>query len=269
MSSPSESSSAAGRQQSREQMAGLAKGLAIIELFDGIRSRLTAAEAARATGTSRATARRCLLTLEELGYVARGEEQSFVPCARMSRLGRGYTPPASLGEAAQPLLERLRDDLEEPAALSVLEGTDVLIVARAESARIVTTGVRAGGRLPVYCSATGRVLTGEYTRDRLERLLSHVKLAPLTPKTCISVAEFVRLTERARAEGVAYCDEEIEMGMRSMAIPVHGPDGRIKYALSMSTSSARTSLSEMEQRYLPILRRHLKYFEQLIADGVF
>lgn len=254
------------RPHSRETMGGLAKGLAIIELFDGRRAQMTAAEAARATGTSRATARRCLLTLEELGYVTRGEGQSFVAGSRMMRLGRGYSPPASLAEAAQPLLERVRDELREPVALACLEDAQVYMIARAESARIVTTGVRAGGRLPLYCSATGRVLTSELGEAELERLVARIRFVAHTPKTCVTRERFLALVEKARREGFACSDEEMEVGMRSMAIPLRGPDGVIRFCLSMSTSSARTTLRQMEERYLPILRRHVQGFEQLVAD---
>lgn len=265
---PDESDARSARKpHGRETMGGLAKGLAIVELFDGTRTRITAADAARETGTSRATARRCLLTLEELGYVARRDGQTFEACARMMRLGRGYQQPASLAEAAAPHLERVRDELQEPAALSVLEGNEVLIIARAESSRIVTTGVKAGGRLPLYCSATGRVLAGELTADEIARRLARTEFRRLTEKTTRSVEEFVQRVREARTEGYAVSDEEMEMGMRSMAVPIHGPDGRVTYALSMSTSSARTSLDEMKERYLPILRRNLRHFEELIREA--
>lgn len=265
MSTPGQGDESA-KQHSREVVAGLAKGLAIIELFDGTRAQMTAAEAAREIGTSRATARRCLLTLEELGYVTRCNGQAFAPSARMSRLGRGYKQPPSLAEGAQPLLDGIRDELQEPAAFTVLDGVETLVIARAEASRIVTTGVRPGGRLPAYCSATGRVLMSELSEAALRALLKRSKLVARTPKTCTAVDEIVERVKEVRSTSVAYSDEEIEMGMRSMAVPIHGPDGLIKAALSVSTSSARTTLQQMEKQYLPVLMRNLKYFEALLSE---
>lgn len=250
-----------------ETMAGLAKGLAIVEMFDGKRTRLTAAEAARATGISRATARRCLLTLAELGYVARHEDgQYFTPRSRLLKLSRGYSRPVSFIEGAQPLLDEARDKLLEPVSLTVLDGAEAVFVARAVTARIVTTGVYVGGRLPVYCSATGRAMVCEMPGKELEALLARGEREKRTPKTVIDINALIGLIAAVREAGVAYSDEEIELGMRSMAVPVRDANGRVRAAVSVSTSSARVSLQEMKDRYQPVLMEYAGQLTELLRS---
>ncbi|MGH8111196.1 MAG: IclR family transcriptional regulator domain-containing protein [Rhodanobacteraceae bacterium] len=239
---------------SRETINGLAKGLAVVELFDGKRTQLTVSEAAKAIGASRAAARRCLLTLTELGYVLRhADGKCFTPLPRLVRLGAGYGRPASLAAAAQPLLDQARDELQDPVSLAVLDGTEVLIIARAATTRVVTTGVHVGGRLPIYCSATGRVLTCAMPAPEQESVLSRAVPVAITPRTTTGRAKLIRILHTASKAGVAYSDEEIELGMRSVAVPVRAADGTVRAAVSASTSSARVTLKQLADSYRPVL----------------
>ena len=204
-------------QRPAEGMGGLAKGLAIIEALSshGVQS---AADAARAAQSTRAAARRCLLTLVALGYV--------------ERVGREFRPLQRL---------RNRDKLNESVSLAVLEGENTLFIARAEAEHIVSTGVRLGARLPVYCSATGRVLLGGLDDEGIREVIGHKTFVQRTPKTIVKPALIIREIKNSQASGFAISDEEIELGMRALAVPVHDTSGKIVAALSVSAYSARVS----------------------------
>ncbi|MDQ4422224.1 helix-turn-helix domain-containing protein [Sphingobium sp. DEHP117] len=234
-------------------MGGLAKGLAIIELFGIERPQLTVADAANGAGMTRAAARRCLLTLEALGYVQH-DGKYFTPRARLRRLGGVSTYVDNVAGRAQPLLEQLCEELNEPISLAVLDNMDSLFVARAEATHIVSTGVGLGGRLPAYCSATGRVLLGGLEPVEIDAYLDRTALLRRTSKTVTDPDELRALITRAREEKFSCSDEELELGMRSMAVPVFNSVGDIIAACSLSTSAARVSLKEMHERYLPLLR---------------
>lgn len=234
-------------------MGGLAKGLAIIELFGIQRPQLTVADAANGAGMTRAAARRCLRTLEVLGYVQH-DGKYFTPRARLRRLGGVSTYIDNLAARAQPLLEQLCEELNEPISLAVLDNMESLFVARADAVRIVSTGVRLGGRLPAYCSATGRVLLAGFEAVEIDAYFGRTALLPRTSRTVTDPGELHALIARARVEKFSCSDEELELGMRSMAVPVLNSVGDIVAACSLSTSAARVSLEEMHERYLPLLR---------------
>jgi IclR family pca regulon transcriptional regulator len=236
-------------------MAGLAKGLAVVEAFGPTRRELTVTSAAAATGMSPATARRCLLTLAEAGYLS-FDGKFFRPTPRMTRLGSAYLETAPLPLLAQPHVLAARDELEESVSLAVLEDESVVFVARAEVSRIVSTGVRLGSRLPAHASASGRVLLAALDDEEIDVHLRRCSFRKTTPRTLTSSEAVHARIEQARVEGVAFTDEEIELGMRTMAVPVHDARGVTHSAMSVSVFSARASLAEMTSTFLPALRRH-------------
>jgi IclR family pca regulon transcriptional regulator len=235
-------------------MGGLAKGLAVLEAFGPTAPQLTLAEAARLSGITRAAARRCLLTLTELGYVE-FDGKYFMPRPRLTRLGSRYLDTISLPQIAQPILMAARDLLSESISLAILDGEECLFVARAEARWIVSTGVRLGGRLPAYCSATGRVLLSGMSDRAVRDYLAKIKPIRRTPKTLVTRSEIMRAITTARAEGVALCDEELEIGLRAMALPVRDGDGRIVASLSLSAASARIGADQMKAQYTGVLRQ--------------
>jgi IclR family pca regulon transcriptional regulator len=239
---------AAARQP--EGMGGLAKRLAILEAFDAQRPQLTVAEAARASGATPAAARRCLLTLQELGYVS-WDGKFFRPTPRMVRLAGAYGSTATLPQLAQPILESTRETLAESVSLSVLDGDDVLYIARAEVPRIVTAGVRLGTALPAYRSSSGRMLLSGLSPQQLEAYLERLA-------THIGYEEAARTrarVEAARRDDVDYTDGGIEPGVLSLAVPVRDGAGTMVAALASSTLAARRSLAELEAEFLPALQR--------------
>lgn len=230
----------------------MAKGLAIIEALSmhGVQS---AAEAARASNSTRAAARRCLLTLVELGYVERiGRE--FRPLPRLRNLGRRSDLRSVLVEQSGPVLERGRNELNESVSLAVLEGGDVLFIARAEAAHIISTGVRVGARLPAYCSATGRVLLSQLDAEELVTLLGKKPLPTRTANTITKPALLAREIEAIRTAKFALSDEELEVGMRSLAVPMRDPSDTIVAAISVSAYSARVSRDRFLGHFLSVLQ---------------
>jgi IclR family pca regulon transcriptional regulator len=244
-------------------MAGLGKGLAVIEAFGPDRPRMTVADAARASDTTRAAARRCLLTLEQLGYLTH-DGRYFAPTPRMLRLGAAFLDASALPRLAQPYLESARDELTEAVSLTVLEGDWSVFIARAETQRIVSTGVRLGARLPAHASATGRILLAALPDERVGAVLARARLQATTPRTVVDVARLRALVVQARSTGVTYTDEELELGMRSMAVPVRDGRGRTVAAMSVSAFTARVSLEQLRDRFLPVLRGHAERLGRLL-----
>lgn len=237
-----------------EGMSGLAKGLAIIEVFGMEHSQLTVTDAARLTDTTRAAARRCLLTLVELGYLSH-DGKHFWPTPRFLRLGAAYLDAAPLPQLAQPHLASAREALGESISMAVLEDGWSVFVARAETAKVVTTGVRLGARLPAYGSATGQVLLAGLSDEAIQRYLVNPP-PPTTAYMIVDPSVIMTRVQRARTEGVAFTDEELELGMRSMAVPVRNAQGKVVAAMSISTFSARLSLEELREQCLPVLQHH-------------
>jgi IclR family pca regulon transcriptional regulator len=235
-----------------ERMAGLAKGLEIIEEFGRGATQMTVAEAAHAAGISRAAARRCLLTLGDLGFLAY-DGKFFSPTPRLGRLGTAYLDTAPMPALARPHLANARDALGESVSLAVLDEGWSLFVARAEAERIVSAGVRVGARVPAYCSATGRVLLAALSEEALDRYLEG-NFERRTALTVVNPKELRRLVGTVRAQGVAFVDEELELGLRALATPVKNSDGQTLAAMSVSTSTARATVEEMRQHFLPALR---------------
>lgn len=235
-------------------MGGLAKGLAIIEAFGPLRTQLTVSEAAAQSATTPAAARRCLLTMVDLGYL-RHDGKYFRPTPRMMRLAAAYSSSAPLPVLAQPCLQTVHDELDESASLAVLDGDDSLFVARAEAARIVSAGVRVGAALPLHASATGRVLLAALPDDELDERLRRARPQRNTPNTLVTVADIRDRVHRARADGFALTDEELEFGMRTMAVPVVDRTGRTHGSMSVSAFSARVPLETMLGRFLDVLKR--------------
>ena len=247
-----------------EGMGGLAKGLAIIEAFS-IREAISVADAARAAAASRAAARRCLLTLEELGYVERAG-RDFRPLPRLRSLGGKISLDDRLAHVAQPILDRARDELGESVSLAVLKGDRSYFIARAEAEHIVSTGVRVRAYLPAYCSATGRVLLSGLPEADLADRLKQADRPKRTARTLTSTAAIAAEIRETAKRGFAVSDEELELGLRSLAVPVYGKDRRILAALSVSAFSARVTVSEFKKAFLPKLQSTAQSLSAAVAE---
>ena len=230
----------------------LDRGLAVIRAFDAQHPRLQLTEVARATGLTRAAARRFLLTLVRLGYVRiDGREFSLRP--RVLELGYSYLSGLTLPEVAQPHLESLVARVDESSSVSVLDGDDVVYVARVHTKRIMTVMITVGTRFPAYATSMGRVLLAGLPDGELDAYLSRAVLAPLTSRTVTDPGRLRTVLERVREQGFAVVDEELEDGLRSAAAPVRDREGAVVAAVNLSVSASRTPLARLEEEFLPSL----------------
>jgi IclR family pca regulon transcriptional regulator len=235
-----------------EQVAGLAKGLAVIEAFGKSGDVLTLSEVARLTGLSPASARRCLRTLETLGYATTsGRYFSIAP--RALRLGHAYLASNALPKAAQQAVEHLTELTHEAASVGVMDGTDVLFVADAVGRRSLSAGLGTGARLPAYCSASGRVLLADLPDDEVLALLRATTFRRLTPRTLDSVDAVLEEVRKARAQGYAVVDGELELGARSIAVPVRTARLAPPAAISLALRDPASTVQESIERLLPLL----------------
>lgn len=238
-----------------EGIAGLAKGLAILEAFASSKGRLTIADAARASGATRASARRCLLTLSELGYVEY-DGKFYRPQPRILSLSMAYSEGRSLPQAAQSILAAARDALAESVSLAVFNNDSAFFIARAEAKRLVSSGISIGARAPAYCSATGRVLLSGWDEQKIRAYLGRTHLVPRTKHTLVKKAAILDAIRAAKRQGFAISDEELELGLRSIAVPVFDSRCTLVGAMSASAASARVSVVQMTRDFFPILQRY-------------
>ena len=237
----------------REILGGFLKGLSVIEAFHRDREAMTIADAAKATGLDRATARRCLLTLTRLGY-AEADGRQFRLTARILRLGFAYLSTAPLPRLVQPFLERLSEATGESCSASVLDGDEILYVARASQRRVLSISLGVGSRLPAYCSSMGRALLSALPPAEARALLVSSHRRKLTPATVTELGELIAILDRVRAADHALVDQELEVGLRSIAVPLRDGGGKTIGAANVGLHAARMSCEAMERTILPLLR---------------
>lgn len=237
----------------RDLMAGLGKGLAVIECFSDSHRRLTISQAAALTEMSRAAARRCLITLRHLGYVSfDGKFYALTP--RVLRLGYAYVAAGELPQLAQPILDALSSDIQESCSASVLDGADIIYIARSAKKRIMAVDLGVGSRLPAYCTSMGRVLLAALDPKEARARIEASPRRRQTPHTRTNVEEIMRAVDQARAQGYCVIDQELEIGLVSLAVPVQDGTGHTVAALNTSMQSARLSAPDMPKRFLARLR---------------
>jgi IclR family pca regulon transcriptional regulator len=229
-------------------------------------SGLTLTEVARASGLTRASARRFLLTLERLAYV-RADGRLFVLTPRVLELGYSYLSSLSLPEIAEPHLERLARQVHESSSVSVLDGDEIVYVARVPTKRIMTVSISVGTRFPAYATSMGRVLLAELDPAELDSFLSRAELRPLTDGTLTTTPALRHELDRVRRQGWALVDEELEVGLRSVAAPIRDAGRRAVAALNVSTHASRTTLEEVRRGLLPPLLETAALIERDLAAG--
>src|SRR6516162_778009 len=243
----------ADKQQDKEFMATLAKGLALLGSFDKHRPAMTLSEAAKATGFSRATARRILRTLAELGYVVQNG-RAFSLSSGILRLGFAYLATQNWIEQASPLMRQLGEELHESCSAAILEGTEIVYVARFPARRIMSVTLAVGTRLPAFHTSLGRVQLGFLDDAELGCRLRSSRLDGYTPSTITDVQALYERVREDRAHGFSIVDEELERGLRAIAVPIVDRGGEAIAGLNISTHSTRTTRNEMRDRFLPRLR---------------
>ena len=234
-------------------MTSLARGIAVVRAFTRSKRELTVAELARKTAISRASVRRCLYTLNKLGYVE-SDGRVFTLAPKVLSLGYSYLSSAPLTDIAQPVLERVSAAVQESCSLAVLDGDEIVYIARSATRRIMSVALNVGSRLPAYCTSMGRVALAQLPPARLEGYMSRVKLRPLTARTVISQPQLLRIVAEARRAGFAAVDQELEIGLRSIAVPVTDAAGALLASMNVSAQAARVTMRDMERLFLPELR---------------
>ncbi|MBV9980709.1 IclR family transcriptional regulator C-terminal domain-containing protein [Bradyrhizobium sp.] len=238
----------------KEFMATLAKGLAVLGAFGRQRPAMTLSEAAAVADLSRAAARRVLRTLSMLGYVEQqGRQFSLSP--RILEFGFAYLSTQSWIDRALPLMRELSERLGESCSAAILQGHDIVYVARVPARRIMSAALSVGSRLPALHTALGRVLFGYLDEAEIWRRLKANRIEAYTPQ---SITDLQALFDRIRADreqGFSIVDEELELGLRALAVPVLDRTGQAVGAINLSTHSTRTTRNEMRERFLPELNR--------------
>ena len=241
----------------------LARGLRVIESFEGHTEGQSVADVARFAKLSRAAARRSLITLEMLGYVE-SAGRTYRLKTRILKLGFSYLASNSLPAMAQPTLERITELVHESSSLSVLEGNEIVYIGRSTAKRVMSVGLSVGSRLPAYCTSMGRVLLASLPEPELASYMDRIEVKPLTPKTILDKAVLGGIIRQVRLDGFAVTDEELELGLRSIAVPVKNHQGRVLGAMNIGVHAARVSAAEMIHRFLPILQEHAALLTPLL-----
>ncbi|EXL09331.1 IclR family transcriptional regulator domain-containing protein [Aquamicrobium defluvii] len=239
--------------QERDIMGGLAKGLAVIETFTAERPRQSISEAAAASGLDRATARRCLLTLAHLGY-ADYDGKFFTLKPRVLRLGTACLATMPLPQLVRPQLDALSEQLGESSSVSILDGGDIVYVARAAQKKVMSIALMPGSRLPAYCTSMGRVLLAALPGDEARVLLSSAPLPARTPHTLTAPEAILAELDRVREQGYALIDQEVEIGLRSIAVPLFNARGLVAAAVNVGVPAMQVGVEELVPLYFEALR---------------
>lgn len=244
----------AGADLSRDRVGSLERGLAVMEILARHPDGMTLTEMAGSAGLTRAGARRFLLTLVATGYASQSGRQ-FHLTPKLISVARAWLGGASLWTHAEPYMRDVSGALGESCSAAVLSGEDVVYVARVPGRSILSVALHVGTRLPAYCTSMGRVLLSGVDLPELEALLAGASIEQRTVKTITDRQKLAEAVRRAASDGYAIVDEELELGLRSIAVPIRDRTGAIKAAINVSTQSARFTVAEMRRQILPHLRQ--------------
>jgi IclR family transcriptional regulator, pca regulon regulatory protein len=235
-------------------MTSLARGLLVIQSFTPQTPHMTISQLSVKTGLSRAAVRRCLYTLTKLGFAGAEDGSRYALRPRMLTLSNTYAASSSLSTSAQPILERMSAAHCESFSVATLDGDDIVYVARTQVTRLMSVDLHIGSRLPAYCTSMGRVLLAYLPVEQLEQYLARVALIPHTTRTVGSVEKLRLALRNVRRNGYALVDQEYEVGLRSLAVPVYSPTGRVVATINLSGNAPRMPVFDMQTRFLPHLR---------------
>lgn len=233
-------------------IASFAKGLQVIQAFRAERPRLAIAEVAALTGLDRATARRCLLTLHSLGY-ADYDGKYFTLTPRVLRLGVGAIAAMPLAQFVQPWLDQLSEQIGQSTSVAILDDVEIVYIARAAQRRVMSIGLMPGSRLPAHCTSMGRVLLAALQESEARAIIERSDLSPRTVNSLTDCDTIMARVLDAKARGHAAIDQEVELGLRSIAVPLYGHGGRVIAALNTGVAAVQPDLAQTVDLYLPAL----------------
>lgn len=239
----------------RDFVTALARGLAVIQAFTNQQRQLTIAQISYRTGITRAAVRRYLHTLAVLGYVDCEDGRRYSLRPKIVTLGNAYLSGMPLAHWVQPVLDELSRTVQEACSVAVLDGLDIVYVARSASSRIISPSLNVGSRLPAYCTSIGLVILAELPEAELADYLAKVRFTPFTSMTIISKEALGETLARVRAAGYGLADQQIELGLRSFAVPIRNNAGRVVAGINVLFQTVALTLAQMEARFLPPLLR--------------
>ena len=245
--------SAPGPGRRADHVQSFARGLAVIRAFGGDQPELTLSDVARATGLTRAAARRFLHTLVDLNYV-RTDGRLFSLRPRVLELGYAYLSTLGLDDVAAPHMEQLVGTIRESSSISVLDGDDIVYVVRVPTSRIMAVTIAVGTRFPAYPTSMGRVLLAALPPEQLKSYLRRVELTALTRRTVTDRVALRQIIADVANRGYAIVDQELEDGLRSVAVPIVDRSGAVVAALNASAHASRATLDDLRRRILPQLQ---------------
>ena len=249
---------------SSDFVRSLARGLDVIKAFGPERPQMTLSEVARATGLTRAAARRFLLTLTELGYV-RNDGREFSLRPKVLELGYAYLAGLSLNEVAAPHVEDLVAQTRESSSVAVLDGEEIVYVVRVPTKRIMAASISVGTRFPAYATSMGRVLLAHLPDEQLEAYLKNACLQRITKRTVTDPERLKELLRNVRAQGYAMTDQELEEGLRSAAVPLRDASGTVVAAMNISTHASRVNMEDLRRNLVPQLVAAARLIETDLA----
>lgn len=247
-----------------DMMGGLAKGLRVIEAFTADTPRLSISEAAEIAGLDRATTRRCLLTLAEQGYCAY-DGKFFTVTPRVLRLGTGCLATMPLPRIVQPWLDQLSEQIGQSTSVAILDGAEIVYVARAAQRRVMSIALMPGSRLPAYCTSLGRVMLAALPERQVKEHLETQSLLARTPYTLNTVEAVMGELSRVRSQGYAAVDQEVEPGLRSVAVPLRNARGTVVAALNTGLAASPEPMAEVIEAYLPSLQKVSRELQGVLA----
>ena len=233
-------------------MTSLARGLAVVKAFSDQRRAMTIAQISHKTGIPRAAVRRCLYTLKQLGY-ADSEANNFFLKPKILTLGYSYLSSTPLTISAQPCLNQVSRALNESCSLAVLDDQEILYISRSATSRVMSVALNAGSRLPAYCTSLGRVILAAMSEAELQAYFAKVTLRAYTERTVVSEQRLREILIEVRQCGYSVVEEELEIGLRSIAVPVRGASGATVAALNVGAQATRVTRAQLEQNFLPAL----------------
>ncbi len=231
-------------------IASFAKGLSVIEAFRAEHPRLSISDVSERTGLDRATARRCLLTLHTLGY-ASYDGKFFTLTPRILRLGMGVLASLPMAHIVQPWLDQLSEQIGQSTSVAILDETDIVYLARAAQKRVMSIGLMPGSRLPAHCTSMGRVLLAALPEQEARTIIDRADLTPRTSYSLNSPDEIMARVAQVRLQGYEVIDQEVELGLRSIAVPLYSANGRVVAALNIGIAAMQAELDDLKTLYLP------------------
>jgi IclR family transcriptional regulator, pca regulon regulatory protein len=244
----------------------LARGLDVLQAFSRKWKHLSMAQISRVTGIPRASVGRCLHTLSKLGYVAVDDERRYFLLPKVMQLSHAYTSSNRLLGLAQPLLDRMAEEFGEACSLAVLDGDEIIYLARALSSRILSLKLNVGGRAPLYCSAIGLVALANYSEDALEDYLRNVHFVRYSEFTVVDPMKLKDILAAIRSQSYAISSQQRDVTIDAIAVPLHDKGGTVFGGVNVITRNGSIPLAQLPERFLPGLRKTASELEKLFNE---